>query len=322
VTSLVSRRHLLELGTLALPVAALSNEGCRSAAPDKRSPTSERLDDARAVTTLVPAVATLEGAGVRLRRSIGSRALSLLDPFLLLDEIHSDVPDDYLKGFPTHPHRGFETVTYVIDGAIEHKDSVGNQGRLTPGSAQWMTAGHGIVHSEMPNQDRGTLWALQLWVNLPRARKMTPPRYQDIHADRIPELGVHGARVRLVAGAIGGEHGPVEGIAVEPTLFDVSLSQGGRFEHHVLPEASAFIYVLEGVAELGSQRTAAAAGMLAALGPGRVLETRSSAGARFLLVAGRALNEPVARRGPFVMNTEEELDRAFEDYRTGRLIEG
>src|SRR5262249_48666864 len=191
------------------------------------------------------------------RRALGSRALPLLDPFLLLDEIHSENPDDYLPGFPTHPHRGFETVTYMIEGAMEHRDSLGNHGHLGPGSTQWMTAGHGIVHSEMPTAekaDRG-FWGFQLWVNLPSSSKMTKPRYQDIAPDRIAQLAVGDATVRLVAGELAGKSGPVDGIVTAPCMLDVTLPPGSRFVHKLAAEHNAFAYVMKGNALLGSGRT-------------------------------------------------------------------
>jgi len=317
----LSRRDLLQAGALA-GSAALFAVGCRSSVPEERAPVRVRVPDARPLVALVSAVPTIEGAGVHLKRSIGSRALPGLDPFLLLDDIHTDVPSEYVKGFPTHPHRGFETVTYMIEGSLEHRDSVGNRGQLVPGSAQWMTAGRGIIHSEMPLQPRGPLWGLQLWVNLPRSAKMVAPRYQDIGPESIPELGVQGTRTRLVAGSLGGDTGPVQGIAVNPLFLDVALPQRGRFEHELAVDHTAFAYVLDGVAELGPERREANAGSFAIFGPGRALLVRSAPGARLLLVSGRAWNEPVARRGPFVMNTEAELERAFADYRSGRLTDG
>jgi redox-sensitive bicupin YhaK (pirin superfamily) len=268
------------------------------------------------------AVPTMEGAGVRLRRSIGSVDLSLLDPFLLLDEIHSDRVEDYVKGFPTHPHRGFETVTYMINGFMQHRDSLGQGGQLVAGSAQWMTAGHGIVHSEMPNPDGNVFWGLQLWVNLPRAQKLMKPRYQNVAPDRIPELSVAGAPVRLVAGALGNERGPVDGISVQPTLLDIKLPAGGRFEHELPREHTVFAYVLEGTADLGSTASTVSAGQIAVFSPGQVVAARSGNGARLLLVAGQKLGEPVARRGPFVMNTQAELEQAYEDYQNGTLVSG
>jgi redox-sensitive bicupin YhaK (pirin superfamily) len=244
----------------------------------------------------------------------------VLDPFLLLDDIRSDRPEDYERGFPEHPHRGFETVTYVLSGTVHHKDSVGNEGRLTDGAAQWMTAGHGIVHSEMPDRREGLFWGLQLWVNLPRASKMTAPRYQDIAPARIPEVSVSGARVRLVAGEVGRERGPVDGIVVAPTMMDVTLGPGQVFEHELPPGHTAFAYGLDGASEVGAEAAVVARAQIAVLGPGALFRARGGRdGGRLLLLAAQPIGEPVARRGPFVMNTEEELDRAFADYRAGTL---
>lgn len=306
-------------------VSCQSAEHARSssaAQPTPRAGNARTPSDVRAVAFVMPAQPTLEGAGVRLRRSIGTRELSLLDPFLLLDEIHSDRVEDYEKGFPTHPHRGFETVTYMLSGVMRHHDSLGQGGDLVAGSAQWMTAGHGIVHSEMPNPDGNVFWGLQLWVNLPAKDKLMRPRYQNVMPDRIPELSVSGAPVRLVAGELGGQRGPVDGISVAPTLLDVKLPAGGSFEHELPREHTSFAYVLDGTAQLGASLNPVSAGQIAVFGSGTVLTLRSAAGARVLLVAGRKIGEPVARRGPFVMNTQAELERAFDDYRNGLLVTG
>lgn len=275
----------------------------------------------RDVRRVVPGTLTRDGAGVRLRRALGGAALSVLDPFLLLDEIKSERPEDYVRGFPEHPHRGFETVTYMIQGAMEHRDSVGNRGRLGPGSAQWMTAGHGIVHSEMPQQTTGLLWGFQLWVNLPATKKMTRPRYQDIDPTRIPEVDLTGARVRVVAGEVAGKAGPVDGVVVAPTFLDVAVPAGASFEHGIAAGHAAFAYVLEGRVVLGRDQAAVSAGEIAVFGEGSRVVAASAAGGRFLLLAGQPIGEPVARRGPFVMNTQAELDRAFDDFRSGRLTD-
>ena len=312
---LLSRRELL----VAAPAGAAALAACRGS----DAPPGSAVEPAtRAVTHVVPGQASRDGAGVRLSRTVGSAALPLLDPFLLLDEIRSDRPEDYVRGFPTHPHRGFETVTYMIDGAMEHRDSVGHAGWLAAGSAQWMTAGHGILHSEMPRQDTGWLWGLQLWVNLPARLKLVAPRYQDIEPGRIPELSLGGGEVRLVAGDVGVERGPVEGIVVAPTMLDVRVPAAGRFEQALAPAHAAFAYVLEGTLALGAGRTPVRRGELAVFGPGPSARAESSEGGRMLLLAAEPLGEPVARRGPFVMNTEAELDQAYEDYRSGRLTEG
>jgi len=324
-----SRRQALVSAASAAGVALI---GCRTdPAPVRPTGPTESSDDtrrsgasgARQVEKIIDAMPTRDGAGVKLSRAIGGRALSMLDPFLLLDEFHSDDPNDYAAGFPSHPHRGFETVTYMLEGAMEHRDSVGNAGRLRPGSAQWMTAGRGIVHSEMPKQERGLMWGFQLWVNLPRARKMIEPRYQDIAPDRIPELDRDGARVRVVAGNAFGTTGPITGIDVDPLFLDVTVTRGVRFETPIASEHNAFAFVTDGAVRLGPSRAEVRAGQLAVLGRGdRVLATCDATSGRMVLIAGRPIGEPVARGGPFVMNTEDEIRQAWEDYRSGRLVGG
>ena len=309
----LSRRAFIEASA---PAILLAHGACRSASPESSRPRNER-----ALTLEMSGIFSMDGAGVRLRRSIGSSALSLLDPFLLLDEIHSDIPDEFVRGFPRHPHRGFETVTYMLEGALEHRDSVGNHGLLGAGSAQWMTAGRGIIHSEMPRRESSSLWGLQLWVNLPSAQKMTAPRYQDVSPARIPEVSQQGCRVRIVAGSLGGEHGPVSGIAVEPTMLDVELGRGATFQHEIIATHTVFTYVLRGSVELPNSKSLRA-GSLGVLGPGEVVSLHSREGGRALVIAGRPLNEPVARRGPFVMNTQAELLQAFDDFENGRLTSG
>jgi redox-sensitive bicupin YhaK (pirin superfamily) len=300
--------------------AALAVAACR--APEDAKPVTPS-PEARPVLQVLPAAATTEGAGVRLGRTIGTRALAHLDPFLLLDEIKSNRPTDYVRGFPEHPHRGFETVTIMIDGAMEHRDIVGNHGLLTGGSVQWMTAGRGIVHSEMPQQKDGLLWGFQLWVNLPRRLKMMKPRYQDIAADRIAEVSVGGAATRVIAGAIGGTKGPVEDSVVAPTMLDVTIGAGSTFVHELAPSHNAFAYVLGGDVRIGGDGRAVSSRELAVLGQGATfVATASSDGARLLLVSAEPIGEPIARRGPFVMNTEAELDQAYADYRAGRLVGG
>ncbi len=277
---------------------------------------------ARVARQVVPAQPTVDGAGVRLHRALGHRGLPLLDPFLLVDEFKSDDPQDYLAGFPQHPHRGFETVTYMLDGAMEHRDSVGNSGRLRPGSAQWMTAGHGIVHSEMPKQERGLMWGYQLWVNLPAARKLIPPRYQDLGPERIPEVQrEHGARLRVIAGRVAEATGPVTGIDVDPLFLDVRLQRGAELRQRVPAEHTSFLLTIEGAVRVGS--TEVPSGSVAVLTDGELVQVSGTeGGGRCLLLAARPLREPVARAGPFVMNTEAELRQAWEDYRSGRLTQG
>jgi len=277
---------------------------------------------------VVPGQDTSDGAGVRLRRSLGGSQLNQLDPFLLLDEFKSDDSNDYIAGFPDHPHRGFETVTYMLAGVMRHKDSRGNEGELTGGGVQWMTAGRGIIHSEMPRQTDGLMWGFQLWVNLPASDKMREPRYQDIAADDVPEVVTgDGGRLRVVAGEAGGVSGPVTGIVTRPLYVDVALEdgEGGRFSQPVPLGHNAFVYVFEGEVELGadaeSDRQIVSSGHLAVLEDGDEVQARSAGGepARFLLVAAKPIGEPVARYGPFVMNTREEIAQAVEDFKEGRL---
>lgn len=312
----LSRRAVLSAAA-GLPLLA-----CKSRADHVAPPPQPSTSKLRNVVTVVPAVATLEGAGVHLARSLGGRAMPMLDPFLLLDEIRSHEPSEFTRGFPSHPHRGFETVTYMIDGAMEHADSLGNRGLLGPGDAQWMTAGRGIIHSEMPRDRSGGLWGLQLWVNLPAREKMRAPRYQDVERSRIPEISGAGHAVRVVAGRAFGEVGPVEGIATAPSFLDVTLGHDGAFEHELPLGHRAFVYLLSGDARVGASRTPITERTLAALGPGDGVVLQGRSGARALIVSAAPIEEPVARRGPFVMNTEEELQRAFEDYRAGRLTDG
>jgi redox-sensitive bicupin YhaK (pirin superfamily) len=261
-----------------------------------------------------------DGAGVKLLRVIGQPALPDLDPFMLLDAFGSDDPAAYIAGFPSHPHRGFETVTYMLAGRMRHRDDAGNEGLLGPGSVQWMTAGRGIVHSEMPEQESGLMQGFQLWVNLPAADKMTAPRYQDIAADRIPEtlLGAR-ARARVVAGEIGGVKGPVDPGATAPLFVDVTLDPGGSAAIPTPAGHNAFVYVFEGEAEVGATAQRLSRGEIGVLSRGDEVRLTSRGGGRLILVAGNPLAEPVARAGPFVMNTQGELAQAFEDFRAGRF---
>jgi redox-sensitive bicupin YhaK (pirin superfamily) len=263
--------------------------------------------------------ASSEGAGVKLTRVIGQPGLPDLDPFLMLDEFRSDDTADYLAGFPDHPHRGFETVTYMLAGRMRHGDNKGNVGLLGPGSVQWMTAGSGIVHSEMPEQENGLMWGFQLWVNLPAGEKMTAPRYQDIPADAVPEVAASpGATVRVIAGRFSGTDGAVEGGTTEPVYLDVHLEAGAAIDVP-LPEGHAgFAYAYQGAAEIGGETLER--GTLGVLGAGDGVRAAAKAGpARFLIVAGKPLREPVAKYGPFVMNTEAQIVEAIEDFRAGRF---
>ena len=266
---------------------------------------------------------TSDGAGVRLTRVIGAPGLPDLDPFLLLDEFGTDKAEDYIAGFPSHPHRGFETVTYMLDGRMRHKDNHGNEGLLTPGSVQWMTAGRGLVHSEMPEQESGRMRGFQLWVNLPAREKMTAPKYQEFPAERIPVAHpAAGVQVKVIAGRVGEVTGPIVQPATEPLYLDIQLDPGAAWDF-VLPEGhNAFAYAFEGGLDIGEGADARAlpAQQLAVLGGGALLQLRAHAqGARLILVAGRPLHEPVVRHGPFVMNTRQELMQAFVDFQEGRF---
>jgi quercetin 2,3-dioxygenase len=286
-------------------------------ATPNRSPSPE----VREVMRKVRGQPTSDGAGVRMTRVIGSQLLDSFDPFLLLDEFRSDDPNDYIAGFPDHPHRGFETVTYMLAGRMRHGDNQGNTGLLGPGSVQWMTAGRGIVHSEFPEQQEGLMWGFQLWVNLPRTDKMTAPRYQDIQAGDVPdvELGP-GARARVLVGTVGGVAGPVINVATEPLYFDLHLAPGASFAAHTPSGHNVFAYVYQGDAKVGAAATSIARGELALTTHGATLPIVAGAqGARLIVVGGRPLNEPVARYGPFVMNTQDEIRQAFADYQAGRL---
>lgn len=282
------------------------------------------IANSRRVARVVRGQPASDGAGVKLTRVIGQPALDMLDPFLLLDEFRSDDAGDYLSGFPNHPHRGFETVTYMLAGRMRHGDNQGNSGLLVPGSVQWMTAGRGIVHSEMPEQENGLMAGFQLWVNLPAKDKMTAPRYQDIAPERVPVVDAgDGVRVRVLAGRYGDTAGPVEGIAVAPLYLDVEVAPNARGMAHVPDGHTAFAYVFEGDAAFGSADAprAIARGDLAVFESGgdAIEFAASERGARFILVAGKPLGESVARYGPFVMNTPEQIVEAIRDFQSGKF---
>lgn len=268
---------------------------------------------------------TSDGAGVQLRRYIAIPELPQLDPFLLLDVFRSEDPDDYIAGFPPHPHRGFETVTYLLEGRMRHRDSAGHTGLLRAGGVQWMTAGRGIEHSEIPEQEDGLLHGFQLWVNLPAARKMVLPYYQEFDAEQIPvETRKGNIRVKVIAGTTSlGLQGAVRGVDADPLYLDVSLPGQGRFEELISGGYNAFLYVIEGNVALiddTGHATPITDGTLAILGDGEELAISGQAEqSRFLLVAGRPFGEPVERSGPFVMNTREELMQAHRDYDAGRF---
>ena len=277
----------------------------------------------RSVETIVHGTPASDGAGVKLLRVIGQNLQRRLDPFLMLDEFRSDNAGDYIAGFPDHPHRGFETVTYMLAGRMRHRDNKGNEGLLTAGSVQWMTAGHGVVHSEMPEQEDGLMHGFQLWLNLPSAKKLTPARYRDIPPAAIPSLTTAaGVSVSVIAGSANGLTGAMSRETTEPLYLDVQLPAGSSYEAVIDAAANAFVYVYSGAVETGSASRRVDARELALLGnepesTGVVL--RATGAARALVVAGHPLHEPIAQYGPFVMNSVDELQQAFDDYRAGKF---
>ncbi len=277
----------------------------------------------RKIDKIITSQPTSDGAGVKLRRVFGFHEEGLFDPFLLLDFFGSDNPNDFIAGFPWHPHRGIETVTYMLEGAAEHQDSMGNKGVIRSGDVQWMTAGSGIIHQEMPKAVNGRMYGFQLWSNLPKSHKMMPPRYQDIPASAIPEvLTENGVLIKIVAGEFNGVAGPVREIISDPVYFDVSVPAGTTFSVPVNSGHTVFAFVFEGEAGFGEGSGGfVGEGKLAKLVDGDAVEVVTGEKAvRFLLVAGKPLGEPVAWRGPIVMNTEAELDVAFREFRMGTFI--
>jgi quercetin 2,3-dioxygenase len=280
----------------------------------------------RSVQDLITPIAASDGAGVRLRRSIATERLDHLDPFFLFDQFGSENANDYVAGFPLHPHRGIETITYMLDGSVAHRDSIGNSGVIGAGDVQWMTAGSGILHEEMPKVGPRRLDGFQVWVNLPRTLKMTKPRYQDVPAARIPKVArPDGARVRVVAGHVDGVDGAVREIFAGPTYLDVSLPPGGSFEHPVPRGHTALLYVFQGEVVVGGPSAANGqafgAPRLAILSDGDVVRVHAGgAPARFLLLSAQPLEEPAVRWGPFVMNTQEEIRQALQELRDGTFI--
>jgi quercetin 2,3-dioxygenase len=285
----------------------------------------------RTLIHVIESVPTSDGAGVKLRRSLGSQRGLQVDPFLMLDEFYSDNPDDYMAGFPSHPHRGFETVTYMLDGRMRHEDHMGNRGDLGPGDVQWMTAAHGIIHSEMPQQSEGRMRGFQLWLNLPSKEKMKPASYRDIPAAAIPRVVLpHGGDVKVIAGTLELDGNLTSGavnsgdarLSTDPLYLDVRLPAGEKFSMPIAAGHNAFLYAYEGSAKIGAAGATKplphrAAGVLS---EGDIIRVEAGPdGAHFLLLAARPLREPVVQYGPFVMNTREEIEQALADYRDGRL---
>ncbi len=285
--------------------------------------------------------ATIEGAGVHLKRAFGYYQVPMFDPFLLLDDFHSDNPNDYLKGFPWHPHRGIETITYVLNGRVEHGDSMGNKGVISSGDIQWMTAGSGIIHQEMPKgRDDGLMWGFQLWANLPKSHKMMNPRYRGILAEQVPEVDLNdGIKAKIICGNVNGVEGPVRDVVIDPEYLDIVMPVGATLAHRVKRGHTVFAYVIEGEGYFDPERNAfahevvgenyfdfnrqcvcAAESLILYEDGDEVVITAERSPLRFLLVSGKPIGEPVAWYGPIVMNTQEELQEAFEEYRQGTFI--
>ncbi len=295
----------------------------------------------RRIKKVLKSKATVEGAGVHLKRAFGYDQVPELDPFLLLDDFHSDNPDEYSMGFPWHPHRGIETITYMLAGEVEHGDSMKNSGMIHSGDVQWMTAGSGIIHQEMPKGGQGGLmWGMQLWANLPAAHKMMPPRYRDVQARDIPEITLeNGTRIKIICGNVGGSQGPVQDIVIDPEYLDITVQPDSEFRHAVHKGYTVFAYLLEGSGYFEQGRDSYAYEKeganyfdferecliqnesLVLFDDGdEVCVATENMPVRFLLISGKPIGEPVAWHGPIVMNTQDELKVAFEEYRDGRFI--
>ncbi len=274
----------------------------------------------RSLQKVIPSIPASDGAGVKLRRSLGASQLARHDPFLMLDEFYSDDPNDYLAGFPSHPHRGFETVTYMLDGHMQHQDNGGNTGDLGPGDVQWMTAARGVIHSEMPQQTEGRMRGFQLWLNLPAKEKMKPAAYRDIPAGTIPVQKVDQGVVKIIAGTFDGQAGAVHGGSTDPHYWDVHLEPGAVFEAGIPAGHNAFLYAYEGEAFVGEEKKALAHRAAGLLSDGDAVRiVAGGKGARVLLLAGKPIGEPVVQYGPFVMNTREEIEQAVADYQAGKF---
>ncbi len=277
----------------------------------------------RKIDQILKSKPTIEGAGVHLKRAFGYSEAPLLDPFLLLDDFRSDDPEDYIAGFPWHPHRGIETVTYMLEGRVEHGDSMGNKGIIRPGDVQWMTAGSGIIHQEMPKGSNGHMGGFQLWVNLPSTHKMMDPRYREVKIEQIPEVPIEkGINIRIISGEVNKKRGPVRDIVVDIQYLDVTMEPGTEFEHAIKKGYRAFAYVIEGSGyfDSGKAKSAVKEHLVIFTDGDNVKITSVDKKLRFLLISGKPLGEPVAWYGPIVMNTEEELQVAFEEYRNGTFI--
>lgn len=284
---------------------------------------SVEVSEQKTIVKVVGGMPTSDGAGVSLTRIIGQPDLPRLDPFLMLDFFGSDNPGEYIAGFPPHPHRGFQTVTYMLAGKMRHKDSVGNEGVIDAGGIQWMNAGRGIIHEEMPEQEEGLLQGFQLWVNLPAKEKMSAPNYQDIQPDSVPTVQIQNASVKVLAGEVDGVKGPVKTTAVAPTFLDIDL-KSGQCDIALKSNEAAFLYVYEGNITVGkgdqAQKTMLESGELGVLSQqGTRLSFSSEKGSKIIVVSGKPINEPIVQYGPFVMNSQQEIVQAFNDYQSGVL---
>jgi redox-sensitive bicupin YhaK (pirin superfamily) len=278
----------------------------------------------RKIKMILKSKPTIEGAGVHLKRAFGFDQVPRLDPFLLLDDFHSENPDEYVKGFPWHPHRGIETITYVLMGDVEHGDSMGNKGTISSGDVQWMTAGSGIIHQEMPKGEKdGQMWGFQLWANLPASLKMMEPRYRDVLKKDIPEVTTQdGAKIKIICGNVGGTQGPVKDIVIDPQYLDIAVPARSTFRHEMKIGHTAFAYVIGGTGNFDpdSGSLTGPENLIIFEDGQQVTVLTQEAPVRFLLISGKPLGEPVAWYGPIVMNTQEELHTAFDEYRQGTFI--
>jgi redox-sensitive bicupin YhaK (pirin superfamily) len=273
----------------------------------------------RKIERIIPAQAISEGAGVTVHRTIGTQALRNLDPFLMLDHFGSDNPNEYIAGFPDHPHRGFVTFTYMLDGHMLHKDSMGNKGDLRAGGAQWMKAASGVIHSEMPQQKHGLMRGFQLWINLPAKEKMSAPEYQEFTPEAVPEVILEGVKVRVLIGVFNGQSGVIKDSNTDAFYLDVNLESGRSFEFSTPPDHTCFVYLFEGSAESDSQSLPKHSLSVFSQGDSVVVNS-TSAETRFIVVGGKPIREPIVQYGPFVMNTRAEIEQAFSDYQSGRLV--
>ena len=278
------------------------------------------MDTLANTVRIIPATAVPEGAGVIVHRTIGTPALRNYDPFLMLDHIGSDNPDDYIAGFPPHPHRGFITFTYMLDGHMQHRDSMGNTGDLGPGSAQWMKAASGVIHSEMPKQENGLLRGFQLWINLPAANKMDHPEYQEFPAEAFPLVETADYRLKVLIGRFGDAVAPIQDDLTLVTYFDVQLQPGRCFQQRLPAQNTSFVYVFEGNGQFNGQDVARHS-LVAAGADGDAFDfIAGKEGARFIVVSGKPLHEPIVQHGPFVMNTREQIDQALKDFQSNQFV--